>query len=60
MLVASVEGQEDFSVPFLGQLDAVGVERGFKQGDDHAGQEVALAEGVGDAALLPGMYFSDD
>lgn len=52
MLVPRVEHEHNFSVPLLGDLDAVRVELRLEQVDLHACKQVALSEGVRDRALL--------
>ena len=59
MVVPGVESDDDLPVPALAECDPVAVVRVLEEGDDHAGEGVAVPEGVRHAVLPPTVDLRD-
>ena len=59
MVVPGVESDDDLPVPALAEGDPVAVVGVLEEGDDHAGEGVAVPEGVRHAVLPPTVDLRD-
>ena len=59
MIIPSIEGDDNLTVPPLTEGDPVAVVGILKEGDDHAGERVTVAERVGHTVLPPAVDLRD-
>ena len=59
MVIPGIEGDDNFPIPPLTEGDPVAVVRILKEGDDHAGERVTVAERVRHAVLSPAVDLRD-
>ena len=59
MVVPGIEGNDNLAIPSLAEGDPVAVVRVFKEGHNHAGERVAVAERVRHAVLSSAVDLRD-
>ena len=59
MIIPGIEGDDNLAVPPLTEGDPVAVVGILKEGDDHAGERVTVAERVCHAVLPPAVDLRD-